>query len=72
MTLIAVGVGLLLGAGAKQSLAMTLLGMAFAWAFGSDSRPVHGLFIVAGTVLAFGPLALQWRERREEPDSLGG
>jgi hypothetical protein len=73
LALIPVGVGLLLGAGAKQSLGMALLGMAFAWAFGSDSRPVHWLFVVAGTVLAFAPLALQWHERCEAaPTGLSG
>ncbi len=65
LALIAVGAGLVLDMGAKQSFGIALLGMAFAWAFGSDSRPVHWLFVVAGTVLAFAPLALQWHERRE-------
>jgi hypothetical protein len=69
LALIAVGVGLLLGAGVKQSLGIALLGMAFAWAFGSDSRPVHWLFVVAGTVLAFAPLVYQWYDQRGAAES---
>jgi len=65
LALVGVGVGLLLGASAKQSLGIALLGMAFAWAFGCDNRPVQWLFVAAGTVLAFAPLTLQWHERRE-------
>ncbi len=65
LALVTVGVGLVVGAGAKQSLGIALLGIAFAWVFGTDSRPLHWLFVVAGTVLVFAPLALQWHERRE-------
>jgi hypothetical protein len=60
LTLVAAGVNLVLGAVAKQTAGVTLLGVAFAWAFGSNSRIVHWLFVVSGSALLVGPAGFDW------------
>lgn len=64
LTLVAAGVSLVLGADAKQTAGVALLGVAFAWAFGSNSRFVHLLFAVFGLALLAGPLAFHWYSYR--------
>lgn len=51
LTLLAAGTSLMWGAGTKQTIGIVLLGVAFAWAFGSESRAVHWLFVVLGMAL---------------------
>jgi len=60
LTLVAAGVNLVLGAGAKQTAGVALLGVAFAWAFGSKSRIVHWLFVVSGSAVLVAPASFDW------------
>jgi hypothetical protein len=39
--------------GNRFAVGIFLLGIAFSWAFGSNSRIVHWLFVVSGTLLLF-------------------
>jgi hypothetical protein len=64
LTLVAAGVSLVLGAGAKQTAGVTLLGVAFAWAFGSNSRIVHWLFVASGSALLVAPIGFDWYTAR--------
>jgi hypothetical protein len=61
LTMVVTGACLLLGAGIAESTGTALLGVAVTWAFGSDARVVHWLFVIAGIVLSCTTLALQWR-----------
>ena len=69
LTLLAAGTSLLFGIAAKQTVGIVLLGVAFAWALGSDSLLVHSLFIVAGLSLATGPVLWDWQKYRAEAKS---
>jgi hypothetical protein len=60
LTIVAAGVSLLLAAGAKQTAGVALLGVAFAWAFGSNSRIVHWLFVASGSALLAAPIGFDW------------
>jgi len=60
LTLAATGVSLVLGVGAKQTAGVALLGVAFAWAFGSNSRIVHWLFVVSGSAVLVAPTGFDW------------
>ena len=60
LTLVAAGVSLVLGAVAKQTAGVALLGLAFAWAFGSNSRIVHWLFVASGSALLVAPIGFDW------------
>ena len=61
LTVLAAGFSLLLPeVSAKQTAGILLLGLAFAWVFGSDSRPVHWLFVVLGMALFIGPVGFDW------------
>jgi hypothetical protein len=64
LTLVAVGVSLVLAAGAKQTAGVALLGAAFAWAFGSNSRIVHWLFVASGSALLVAPIGFDWYTNR--------
>jgi uncharacterized membrane protein len=60
LTLLAAGASLVLNMSAKQTAGVVLLGLAFAWAFGSNSRAVHVLFIALGVLLiTFGMAVLR-------------
>ena len=61
LTVVVTGACLLLGAGAKESAGIALLGLALTWAFGSDERVVHWLFVIVGVALACLTAALTWR-----------
>jgi hypothetical protein len=50
-TLVCVGLILLLGGGVRAAVGIGLLGIAFSWAFGSNYRLVHWLFVVFGLLL---------------------
>ncbi len=63
LTLLAAGVSLVFGAG--QSAGIVLLGLAFAWILGSNSRIVHWLLVGLGLALLAGPIGLDWRSHRQ-------
>lgn len=50
-TLVCVGLIVLLGAGTRAAIGIGILGVAFSWAFGSNYRLVHWLFVVFGFLL---------------------
>ena len=50
-TLICVGLIVLFGGGVRAAVGIALLGIAFSWAFGSNSRLIHWLFVVFGLLL---------------------
>lgn len=60
LTLLVAGASLLLQAEAKQIAGIVLLGLAFAWAVGSDRRIVHYVFVFCGVISAGGPLLRDW------------
>jgi hypothetical protein len=64
LTLLGTGASLVSGAGFQQAAGIMILGAAFAWAFGSDSRFIHSLFAVLGFALLVGPLAYDWYSYR--------
>jgi len=64
LTLLGVGASLISGAGFQQGTGIMILGAAFAWAFGSDSRFIHSLFAVFDFALLVGPLAYDWYSYR--------
>jgi hypothetical protein len=66
VTLVAAGTGLVLGASMKIGLGIILLGVAFAWAFGSDSRSVHRLFLACGLLIVIGSLVYDCHAHREQ------
>jgi hypothetical protein len=66
VTLVAAGTGLVSGDTIKTTLGVVLLGMAFAWAFGSDSRVVHRLFLACGLLIVIGTLMYVWHFHREK------
>jgi hypothetical protein len=66
LTLLAAGTSLVFGVAAKQTAGIVLLGVAFAWALGSNSRVVHVAFIIGGLLLAIGPVLKDWYVQRSE------
>ena len=60
LVLIAAGLSLLFEASAKQAAGITLLGIAIAWAVGSNSQLVHWVFAALGAVLMLAPLCYDW------------
>jgi hypothetical protein len=52
LTLVLAGTAALNGAKMMEVVGILLLGLALAWAFGSDSRIVHWLFLSVGVLLA--------------------
>jgi hypothetical protein len=64
LTLVDAGVNLVLGGSTKQTAGVALLGVAFAWAFGSNSRIVHWLFVVLGSALLVAPIGFDWSTDR--------
>lgn len=65
LTLLAAGSSLVVEANLRISFGIVLLGIAFAWALGSDSRLVHCLFFVTGVLLAAYPVWVDWSNSRE-------
>jgi hypothetical protein len=52
LTILVAGASLLFPkVGAKQTVGIMFLGMVFAWAFGSNRRIVHWLFVISGLAL---------------------
>jgi|ERR1019366_4650882 hypothetical protein len=60
LTVLLAGIAALNGAKMMQVVGTLLLGLALAWAFGSDSRVVHWLFLSLGVLLACGTVGLAW------------
>jgi len=60
LTVLLAGIAALNGAKMMQVVGILLLGLALAWAFGSDSREVHRLFVALGALLACGTAGLGW------------
>jgi hypothetical protein len=60
LTVLLAGIAALNGAKMMQVVGILLLGLALAWAFGSDSRVVHWLFLSVGVFLACGTVGLAW------------
>jgi hypothetical protein len=64
--LIAAGASLVSGANLKTGLGIILLGVAFTWAIGSDSRLVHSLLLACGLLIVIGSLLYDWHAHREQ------
>jgi hypothetical protein len=68
LTLVLAGIAALSGVKMMEVAGISLLGLALAWAFGSDSRAVHWLFLSVGVLLACGTLGLFWLTHESEID----
>jgi hypothetical protein len=66
LTLLAAGTSLIVDLETKQVVGIVLLGLAFAWLFGSNNPLAHSVLIVAGLSLTATPLWRDWHEYREE------
>ena len=64
LTLVATGLTLVLGGTIKETVGAVFLGMAVAWAFGSNSRTVHWLFFASGFLVLVAPLVAAWVDHR--------
>jgi hypothetical protein len=60
LTVVLAGIAALNSAKMMQVVGILLLGLALAWAFGSNSRVVHWLFLSLGALLACGIVGLGW------------
>lgn len=60
LTVLLAGIAALNSAKMMQVVGILLLGSALAWAFGSDSRVVHWLFLSCGLLLTSGTVGLAW------------
>ncbi|HVO61415.1 MAG TPA: hypothetical protein VMT53_10805 [Terriglobales bacterium] len=60
LTLVLAGIAAVSGTKMMEVVGILLLGLALAWAFGSDSRVVHWLFLSFGVLLACGTVGLAW------------
>jgi len=58
LTVLLAGIAALNSAKMMQVVGILLLGLALAWAFGSDSRVVHWLFLCVGVFLACGTVGI--------------
>jgi uncharacterized membrane protein YqjE len=68
LTVLLAGIAALNGAKMMQVVGILLLGLALAWAFGSDSRVVHWLFLSLGVLLACGTVGLGWYVHQSDTD----
>jgi hypothetical protein len=66
VTLLAVGVCFTVGAGVQMGVGIALLGVAFGWAFGSNNRVVHVLFLCAGMLFVVVPVIRDWHSHRRQ------
>jgi len=67
-----VGLILLLGGKVRYAVGITLLGMAFSWALGSNDRVVHWLFVICGLLLLVGPVGDGFLWPRQKPELIKG
>lgn len=65
-TLAATGVSLIAGVGLRVSFGVVLIGVALAWAFGTDNRVLHALYLAIGLSVAAVPLILEWDEHHAQ------
>lgn len=67
-TLVCVGLIVLLGGGTRAAVGIGILGIAFSWAFGSNHRLVHWLFVIFGVPLLIPAVvdALRWPTDKPE------
>jgi len=63
-----VGLILLLGGKVRDAAGITLLGMAFSWALGSNNRLVHWLFVICGLLLLVVPVGDGFLWPRQKPE----
>lgn len=66
LVLIAAGITLAADHSLSEGLGVILIGIAFAWAIGSDYRPVHEALLLCGIILAFAPIVFDWNRRQSE------
>jgi len=66
LTVLAVGVCLILGKGLRVASGVALLGLAIGWLFGSNSKVVHALFVMAGLLCLIGPPAFDRQDHRSQ------
>lgn len=65
LTLLAAGFSLLQQPYIRVTFGIAMLGLALAWAIGSNSRVVHVLFLLLGLPIAVGPVLSDWYEHRK-------
>ena len=65
LTLLAAGFSLLQQPYIRVTFGVALLGLALAWAIGSNSRAVHVLFLLLGLTLVGGPILADWYQHRK-------
>ena len=70
--LVCVGLILLLGGKVRDAAGITLLGMAFSWALGSNNRLVHWLFVICGLLLLVIPVGDGFLWPRQKPELIKG
>lgn len=66
LILVFAGIAALSGAKMMEVVGIFLLGLAFGWAVGSDSRVFHWLFLSIGIVIACAPICFSWYDHRRE------
>lgn len=71
-TLVCVGLILLLGGKVRDAVGITLLGMAFSWALGSNNRLVHWLYVICGLLLLVIPVGDGFLWPREKSEEIKG
>lgn len=64
LTLAFAGTVLIFDGPLGEGAGVFLIGLALAWAFGSESRAVHWLFVASGLALTIVPMALGWNSHR--------
>jgi len=67
-----VGLILLLGGKVRDAVGITLLGMAFSWALGSNNRLVHWLYVICGLLLLVIPVGDGFLWPREKSEEIKG
>lgn len=67
-TLICVGSVVLMGGTVRIAVGLGLLGIAFSWSVGSDTRAVHWVFVATGVILLVAPVwaAVAWPNEKQE------
>src|ERR1035437_8926294 len=72
LTVVLAGIAALNGAKMMEVVGILLLGLALTWAFGSDSRVVHWLFLSLGALLACGTVGLAWLIHQSDTNLYAG
>jgi hypothetical protein len=66
LTALAVGFSLITTSNLRVSLGVASIGIAMAWAVGSDSRLAHLLLLVCGLIVAAGPVVWGWTKHQQQ------